>query len=509
MMITHEGHTDWVTSVAFSPDGKSVVSGSYDITVRMWNANSSSPIGKPLEGHSYSVNSVSYSPLDNLIASGSYDDTIRLWDSSTGRQSGDILKGDHYFLSVAFSPDAKLIGSGGNYSSPVGSAVQLWDVQTRKAASGPLTGHTGHVWSVSFSPDGTRLVSGSEDKTILVWDVERKKHILGPLKGHTDWVRSVGFSPDSAQIVSCSLDHTIRLWDPRTGQPIGNPYIGHTNTVNSVCFSPRGTYLASGSLDKTIRLWDVRTGRQVEEPFVEHTNSVTSVAFSPCGQFVASGSNDSKVIIRRVLDEDQYSAADDVEPQEVTSRMQMSDEDDPDCSLELQMATNQAFVQEVRKDSESDNDIEPQIVGTMSLIRDVLNSSVSPSAESVVAPGVPFLGLETGLKTLSNLEPKKEAIAIQSQSIEAELPGLKGDLTEDANTSRNRPILQAGQNLKEEALALELQMRETNDPELDFIDRANEILDEVEELLQLIHMPNARADSSHRPLLDMSLSVLA
>ncbi|CAE7073922.1 unnamed protein product [Rhizoctonia solani] len=134
-MVVHEGHTDTINSVTFSPDGKSVVSGSDDNTVRMWNANSSSPIGEPLEGHSSYVQSVSYSPLGNLIASGSWDNTIRLWDPSTGQQSGDILKGDHTFFSVAFAPDAKLIASGGGSSySPTGSAVQLWDVQTRKAA---------------------------------------------------------------------------------------------------------------------------------------------------------------------------------------------------------------------------------------------------------------------------------------------------------------------------------------------------------------------------------------
>ncbi|CAE7155356.1 unnamed protein product, partial [Rhizoctonia solani] len=220
-------------------------------------------------------------------------------------------------------------------------------VQGAVQSQWPLKGHTGDVNSVSFSPDGTRLVSGSEDKTIRVWDVERKTPILGPLQGHTEWVRSVAFSPDSAQIVSCSSDGTIRLWDPRTGQPIVNPYTGHTNAVCSVSFSPRGTYIASGSSDKTVRVWDVRTGHQVGQPFEEHIGRVTSVAFSPCGQFVASGSGDRKVIIRRVLDEDQYPAAgDDVEPQIVTSQMSIQQIFECLCragcnDLSLQMDTRQ------------------------------------------------------------------------------------------------------------------------------------------------------------------------
>ncbi|CAE7229955.1 unnamed protein product [Rhizoctonia solani] len=363
-MIAHEGHTDDVNSIAFSPDSKSVISGSSDKTVRIWDANSSSPIGEPLQGHSSSVFSVSYSPLGNLIASGSYDNTIRLWHPSTSQQSGDILMGDHAFRSVAFSPDAKLIasGHGGPSSSPTSYAVQLWDVQTRDT-SGPLTDHTNSVNSISFSPDGTRLASGSDDETIRVWDVERKSPILGPLKGHTYVVRSVAFSPDSAQIVSCSLDGTIRLWDPRTGQPIVNPFTGHTDDVYSVSFSPRGTYIASGSLDKTVRLWDVRTGRQVGQPFKEHAGWVTSVAFSPCGQFVASGSVDRKVIIRRVLGEAQCPAAgDDVEPQEIESHMEVGQDDEADGNVKPQMITSQLFIPESHKDPDSDDDIEPQMV---------------------------------------------------------------------------------------------------------------------------------------------------
>ncbi|CAE7167719.1 unnamed protein product [Rhizoctonia solani] len=187
-MILHEGHTDWVRSVAYSPDGKSVVSGSDDGTVRTWNAHGSSSIAEPLRGHSDFVYSVSYSPLGNLIASGSTDFTIRLWDTNTGQQSGDALRGDQPFASVAFSPDAKLIasGCGGLFSSSTGCAVQLWDVQTRKAVSGLFKGHGNSVLSVSFSPDSAWVVSGSYDKTIRIWDAERGTAIGGPLEGHTD-----------------------------------------------------------------------------------------------------------------------------------------------------------------------------------------------------------------------------------------------------------------------------------------------------------------------------------
>ncbi|CUA68982.1 putative WD repeat-containing protein alr3466 [Nostoc sp, PCC 7120] [Rhizoctonia solani] len=299
-MIVHKGHTNEVWSVAFSPDGNSVISGSWDGTIRTWSAHSQDSIGNPFRGHSDWIRSVSYSPLGNIIASGSDDETIRLWDVNTHQQLGQPIQSDSRIHSVAFSPSAKLIASDCYRTySPHPCTIQLWDVDKRKAASRPFEGHTMLVLSVQFSPDGSRIISGSDDKTIRVWDVERGTTIVGPLKRHTSSVRSISLSPDGSQIVSGSHDHTLRLWDTRSGEIIGSPFKGHTHYVYSVDFSPRGTYVVSGGWDHTVRLWDIRTGREVES-FEEHTYDVGSVAFSPCGQYVASGSGDYKVIIRNI-----------------------------------------------------------------------------------------------------------------------------------------------------------------------------------------------------------------
>ncbi|CAE6438563.1 unnamed protein product [Rhizoctonia solani] len=298
--IVYKGHAGPVRSVAFSPDGKSVVSGSWDRTIRMWEAHSPSPIGHPLQGHTDTIWSVSYSPLGNMIASASKDRTIRLWDTMTRQLVGDPLYGHvNTVASVAFSHGGDLVASGSTDKT-----VRLWDVQRRVAVSRPFKGHTNWVRSVAFSPDSTRIVSGSYDETIRVWDVERGIIRVGPLEGHTSVVRSVAYSPDGSQIVSGSYDRTLRLWDSRTGGIIGNPYEGHTSEVYSVSFSPNGIYIASGSIDRTVRVWDVRTGRQLDEPYSQHTDAVRSVAFSPCGRRIASGSDDKTAIIWSLSDSD-------------------------------------------------------------------------------------------------------------------------------------------------------------------------------------------------------------
>ena len=114
---------------------------------------------------------------------------------------------------------------------------------------------------MAFSPDGTRIASGSRDKTVRLWDAATGQPVGQPLTGHTDAVSSVAFSPDGTRIASGSADNTVRLWDAATGQPVGQPLTGHTDAVSSVAFSPDGTRIASGSADNTVRLWDAATGQ--------------------------------------------------------------------------------------------------------------------------------------------------------------------------------------------------------------------------------------------------------
>jgi hypothetical protein len=163
-----EGHTNQVMSVAWSPDGKTIVSGGYDGKVRLWDT-SGNPIGQPFKGHKDGVYSAVFSPDGKTIVSGSRDNTIRLWDTS---------------------------------GNPIGK---------------PFKGHTNSIYSVKFSPDGKTIASGSYDNTIRLWDTSGEP-IGQPLKGHTKAVTSVAFSPDGKTIISGSIDRTLRKWRLGTWQ---------------------------------------------------------------------------------------------------------------------------------------------------------------------------------------------------------------------------------------------------------------------------------------------------
>jgi WD40 repeat protein/energy-coupling factor transporter ATP-binding protein EcfA2/Tfp pilus assembly protein PilN len=285
------GHSDSVESVAFSPDGKTLASGSYDKTVRLWEVATRQPLGQPLVGHSDSVSSLAFSPDGKTLASGSWDKTMRLWDVVTRQPLGQALVGHSSWVeSVAFSSDGKTIASGS-----LDKTLRLWEVATRQPLGQPLVGHSSWVESVAFSHDGAIIASGSRDHTIRLWEVATRQPLGEALVGHSSWVESVAFSPNGAILASGSRDDTVRLWEVATRQALGQPLVGHSQSVSSVVFSFDGKTLASASDDKTVRLWDVASKQALGQPLVGHSESLSNVAFSPDGKILASGSVDQTV----------------------------------------------------------------------------------------------------------------------------------------------------------------------------------------------------------------------
>ncbi|CAG7852463.1 COMPASS-like H3K4 histone methylase component WDR5B {ECO:0000303/PubMed:19567704} Short=AtWDR5B {ECO:0000303/PubMed:19567704}, partial [Serendipita indica DSM 11827] len=214
------------------------------------------------------------------------DKTVRVWNAETGEPLGPALKGHtNAVYSVAFSPDGHKIVSGS-----WDKTVRVWNAETGEPLGPALEGHTNAVWSVAFSPDGHKIVSGSWDKTVRVWNAETGEPLGPALEGHTDAVSSVAFSPDGHKIVSGSWDKTVRVWNAETGEPLGPALEGHTDAVWSVAFSPDGHKIVSGSWDKTVRVWNAETGEPLGPALEGHTNAVSSVAFSPDGHKIVSGS---------------------------------------------------------------------------------------------------------------------------------------------------------------------------------------------------------------------------
>lgn len=194
--------------------------------------------------------------------------------------------------SVSWSPDGTRAVSG-SYDS----TIRIWDSMSGEEVLPPLHGHRGFITAVSFSVDGIHVASGSLDNTIMIWDLTTGEESLPALHGHRGGITSLAFSPGGTQIASGSRDCTIRVWDCVSGEEIASPFLGHQGSITSVSYSPNGKCIASSSHDGTIRLWDAISGGEISQPFRGHKASVLSVSFSSRGDRLVSGSCDKRVAI--------------------------------------------------------------------------------------------------------------------------------------------------------------------------------------------------------------------
>jgi len=283
---TLEGHSDNVNSVTFSPDGKTALSGSIDYKMKWWDLATGNVI-KTLEGHSSFVNSVAFSPDGKTALSGSWDNTVKWWNLATGNVIKTFKGHSNNVKSVAFSPDGKTVLSSGD------GTVKWWDLATGNVIK-TLERHYHNVHSVVFSPDGKTALSGSMDDTVKWWNLETG-NVIKTLEKHSSFVNSVAFSPDGKTALSGSLDDTVKWWNLATGNVI-KTFKGHFSGVNSVAFSPDGKTALSGSSDTTICLWNLKTGEEIIQ--MVGFKDGEDVAIMPQGYYSASPNGEQYINVR-------------------------------------------------------------------------------------------------------------------------------------------------------------------------------------------------------------------
>jgi len=295
------GHEGVVTTVAVSPDGLLLASGSTDKTIKLWSLETGDLLhtfgGRSLRhrGHSDRISTLAFSPDSLELMSGSDDCTLKQWDISTRRLIRTLSGHNWLVSSISISQNGQVFASGGGDGQ-----INLWNLETGERLA-TLSKHRDRVSALRLSPDGQTLVSGSYDKTIRLWDL-RGDRLIDTLRGHSDRISALVLTPDWQTLISAGWDKTLRFWHLGR-QEQGRSLLAHKDFITCLALDPTGTLLASGSEDNRIRLWELAPNDQgvvclTARPLtLPGSWSVTAIVFSPDGQSLVSSSADETVRI--------------------------------------------------------------------------------------------------------------------------------------------------------------------------------------------------------------------
>ncbi|KAH7905846.1 quinon protein alcohol dehydrogenase-like superfamily [Hygrophoropsis aurantiaca] len=284
-----KGHTEPVSSLAYFEDGKRIVSGSWDNTVRIWTTESGEQEGESLVPAMTTVKSIAISPDQKTLVIGGrngvalwrLENRAVVWEAGKGEAAG------FFVANLVISSDGQLIGATAD-----DEGIAVLDVETGERFRKPFKSDE-YIWCLAFSADGTRLAAGSGIGQMRVFDVATGETVVGPTNAHTKPVSSVVFTLDGRQIITASHDKSIRVWDSTTGQEVGEPMLGHKLIIEQIALCPDGRRLASASDDGTVRIWDLITKRQVDNSLQVRAQDALHpffpVAWSPDGRSVIAG----------------------------------------------------------------------------------------------------------------------------------------------------------------------------------------------------------------------------
>src|SRR6266700_6115493 len=236
--LAWQAHTDTVRALAFSPDGRTLATGSWDGTIKLWDIESGALLWT--SWFTDNIESLAFAPDGRTLASGGDDATVRLWDAHRGTHLQTLTGQSGPVFALAWSPDGRLLASGG-----FDTHIRLWELSGGQPGTGVQirTVHTHFVVGLAFAPYGTQLASGSCDDTVRLWDVASGS-LRQTLTGHTDRVRAVAWSPDGRILASCGFDQPIWLWDVERGR-YWTALHGHTAGVYDIAFTPDNRSLVS------------------------------------------------------------------------------------------------------------------------------------------------------------------------------------------------------------------------------------------------------------------------
>ena len=293
-------HKRDVIFVGFSPDGKTLVTGSYDNTVKLWDATIGSLKNTIIEPGIIGVSSVAFSPKDAILAVGGYSNTIRLWDleKKTCIRTFNGHKGN--VPSIAFSPDGNTLATAGDASD---STIMLWDLRAAKHRT-TIKEHTSAVTCLTYSPDGKTIASGGRHGDGYLWDAQTGKH-KATLKEHYDDMQFITYTSDGNTIITGGQDMSVHLWEgrkrllqTRTRKPKSSISLTTTSGVSrtrSMTYAPDGNFIAATGRDKwTLMLWNAKTGRRVNV-HSDQSHTPRRVLFSPDGSILAEADNTLKI----------------------------------------------------------------------------------------------------------------------------------------------------------------------------------------------------------------------